>query len=296
MTAKGRRKAEASASTPTVNPDLWRLILADRWPTVSGPGFLLVHGDCLDVLAAMPARSCAVVLTDPPYEAEAHTEQRRQKGKVRGPANVDAWRSVDEAPLAFAAITPADRSAVAGHIARVAAHRAIACCQAEAVAAWRDAFNEGGMPYRRAIPWVKPDAMPSLHGRYPGQSFESIVLAQHASSPAAPVGGKARAYEFTRARAGQPGGPGGTQAPHPTTKPLPLMLAMVEDFTEAGDLVVDPYCGSATTGIACIQRGRLFVGIEKDAEFFAVACRRMRGEEAKPKECQPQLFAAIGGS
>lgn len=264
---------------------VWRSAVGDRWPVEEGPGWLLVHGDCLDVMAAMPAKSCAVVLTDPPYEAEAHTEQRRQKGKATRPGGGDEFREVNMAPLSFGAITAAQRASVAALIANVAAHRAVAFCQAEAVGDWKLDFNAAEMPYRRAMPWVKPDAMPSLHGRWPGQGYESIVLAQHRSAPAAPVGGKAKTYTCSRDRWVD-------GAPHPTTKPIALMLDLVADFTDPGDLVVDPFCGSATTGIACVMLGRTFVGIERDAEFFAVACRRMRGEIARPRAEQPSLFGS----
>jgi hypothetical protein len=155
--------------------------------------------------------------------------------------------------------------------------------------------------------------MPSLHGRYPGQAYESIVvadrddfeviaLAQYPSAPACPIGGKARSYTFTRANNGR------TPNPHQTTKPLPLMLAMVDDFTVRGDIVLDPYCGSSSTGLACVQRGRLFLGIERsplpempisdeNPDFFGRAVRRMRGEEARPRPEQAGLFdPAPGGS
>ncbi len=267
--------------------------LSGRFRVVAGPGWLLVHGDCLDVLPLLADRSVQVTLTDPPYEAEAHTLMRRQKGALHGLANVDEWRGVNASPLDFDAIAPDDRATAAAQIARVTAHRALAFCQAEAVAAWRDCFNAAGMPYRRSLPWVKPDAMPSLHGRYPGQAYESIVLAQYPSAPPCPMGGKAQAYTFTRARAGQAGGPGGTAAPHPTTKPLQLMLAMVEDFTDPGDLVCDPFAGSGTTGVACLRLGRRFLGIERDDAYFEIARRRLNGDEAKPRPEQPSLFSGV---
>ena len=261
----------------------------------------LHHGDCLDPvsgLASLADKSVDVTISDPPYEAEAHTDQRRQKIGTTTYQNAKGWKAQIErgahepvaAPLDFGAITAAQRSDVAAHMARVSRHRAVVFCQAEAVQAWREAFDAAGMPYRRTLVWVKPDAMPSLHGRWPGQAFESIVLAQHRSAPACPLGGKARVYEFTRAMAGQPGGPGGSKAPHPTTKPLPLMRQIVEDFTRPGDLVLDPFAGSGTTGIACNQLGRNFVGWERDANYHAIATRRLRGDEAKPNPAQPSLF------
>jgi site-specific DNA-methyltransferase (adenine-specific) len=254
-------------------------------------------GSCLDPvsgLASLADKSVDVTITDPPYEAEAHTLGRRQKGRGTIAGTYDeAFREVSESSLPFAAIGAAERVEVARHIARVTRHRAIVFCQAEAIGAWRDAFNAAGMPYRRSMPWTKPDAMPSLHGRWPGQSFESIVLAMHSSAPRCPVGGKSKRYEFTRARPGSPGGPASSPAPHPTTKPLPLMRELVEDFSRPGDLVLDCFAGSATTGIACNQLGRHFLGWELSPEYHAIATRRLNGDEAKPRPEQPSLFGAL---
>jgi site-specific DNA-methyltransferase (adenine-specific) len=61
------------------------------------------------------------------------------------------------------------------------------------------------------------------------------------------------------------------------------MLALVADFTNIGDTVLDPFMGSATTGIACLRLGRKFIGIEKDQHNFDVACRRIR-------KAHPEMF------
>ena len=237
-------------------------------------------GDCIAGLATLADKSVDVTITDPPYEAEAHTLGRRVE-----------QRTTVAAPLDFASITEEQRTAVAAHIARVTRSRAIVFCQAEAVDAWRSAFNDACMPYRRAIPWIKPDAMPSLHGRWPGQSYETIVLAQHKNAKAPPIGGKATAYLATKdvfVSSGER-----SKAPHPTTKPLKLMRAIVEDFSDPGDLILDPFAGSGTTGVAARMLGRRFIGWELNPEYHAIACRRIAGEEARPSETQPSLFGAV---
>jgi site-specific DNA-methyltransferase (adenine-specific) len=257
----------------------------------TGPNWTLHLGDCIEGMRTLADDSVDVTITDPPYEAEAHTLGRRQKGKGTIPGTYDeAFREVSDSSLPFAAITASQRAAVAIEIARVTRHRAIVFCQAEAVGDWRDAFNAAGMPYRRSMPWNKPDAMPSLHGRWPGQAYESIVLAMHSSAPSCPIGGKSKRYSCTRARPGSPGGPASAKAPHPTTKPLTLMLELVEDFTVPGDLVLDPFSGSATTGVAATRVGRRFLGWELNRDYHEIACRRLRGEEARPNPAQPSLF------
>jgi len=256
--------------------------------------FELRLGSCLDPvsgLASLADKSVDVVITDPPYEDEAHTLQRRQKGASTRPGGNQEFREVREAALTFAAISAGDRVAVAAQAARITKQRALAFCQAEAIGAWREAFDAADMPYRRSLVWCKPDAMPSLHGRWPGQATESIVLAQHRSAKSCPIGGKAKWYESSRDHRGR-----GAVSPHPTTKPLELMLAIVADFTEPGDLVCDPFAGSGTTGVACLRLGRRFLGWELSPEYHAIALRRLRGEEAKPRPEQPGLFDSLGGA
>lgn len=63
---------------------------------------------------------------------------------------------------------------------------------------------------------------------------------------------------------------------HPTQKPISLMRwAMERAKVPAGGLVVDPYMGSGTTGVAAILSGRRFVGVERDARYFDTACERI---------------------
>ncbi len=239
-------------------------------------GGLTLHlGDCIDGMTMLADGSIDFTITDPPYEDEAHT-----KGKRQGPTSDGKRRVVDEA-FSFPPITEVQRLEVGRQLGRVCRVGAVVFCQVEAAMLWRVALEQGGLTYRRTIPWVKPDAMPSLHGRWPGQAFESIVLALKPGATV-PIGGKARYYEVTRER-------GDTRA-HPTAKPLALMRQIVEDFTAPGQLVLDPFAGSASTGVACAMLGRAFVGWEIDPEMHAIGSRRLVGDEAKPRVEQPSLF------
>lgn len=62
---------------------------------------------------------------------------------------------------------------------------------------------------------------------------------------------------------------------HPAPFPLALASRLVEGCTEPGALVLDPFTGSGTTGIAAVQSGRRFVGCEIDPQYFDIACRRI---------------------
>lgn len=74
---------------------------------------------------------------------------------------------------------------------------------------------------------------------------------------------------------------------HPTQKPVRLMERLSALVTQEGDLVLDPFMGSGSTGIACINTGRRFIGYEIDDEYFGIAKGRL--EEAKTEKSK-ELF------
>lgn len=63
---------------------------------------------------------------------------------------------------------------------------------------------------------------------------------------------------------------------HPNQKPLSLLKYLIEKTTQADDTILDPFMGSGSTGVACVQTGRKFVGVEIDETHFETACRRIR--------------------
>ena len=62
---------------------------------------------------------------------------------------------------------------------------------------------------------------------------------------------------------------------HPTQKPVPLMEYLIKTYTNEGDIILDPTMGSGTTGLACKNLNRNFIGIEKDETYFNIAKERI---------------------
>lgn len=242
----------------------------------SGPGWSLILGDCLDPttgLASLADKSVDHVITDPPYEAEAHTLQRRTKSTFVGTTAsreatgmLPAIRAID-----FAPITADQRLRSGSEMARVSRRWILAFCQAEAVGAWREVMVSGGAKWKRACVWIKPDGQPQLTGDRPGMGYESIACAHAPVRSEWNGGGKHGVYTFHK----QASGDSSQGVEHPTRMPMPLMEALVRDFTDPGELVCDPFAGSGTTGVACIRLGRRFVGWERDPKYHAIAVKRL---------------------
>ena len=74
---------------------------------------------------------------------------------------------------------------------------------------------------------------------------------------------------------------------HPTQKPIEVMRWCLSHVPDA-KTICDPFMGSGTTGVACARDGRSFIGIERDPEYFEIACRRI--EKAY---CQPDMLALL---
>lgn len=77
---------------------------------------------------------------------------------------------------------------------------------------------------------------------------------------------------------------------HPAVKPLKLMLYLISKVTQPGEMVIDPFMGSGTTGIAAVKLGRKFTGIEIDPHNFNIAAKRI-----KEAQMQPALFDLPAG-
>jgi site-specific DNA-methyltransferase (adenine-specific) len=233
----------------------------------------MVLGDCIAGMRELADKSVDCVIMDPPYEAEAHTLGRRVKA---------AEREVVAAELPFPPITAAEREVVAAELVRVTKRWILVFCQVEGSSLWHFDLAKAGSQYVRTMVWIKPDGQPQLTGDRPGMGYESIVVAHPFGRKRWNGGGRTGVFVCNK----NAGRPNGDPAPHPTTKPLPLMRELVELFTDPGELVLDAFAGSGTTGVACKQLGRRFLGFEKDPKYYEIACRRIAGERAKPHETQ----------
>ena len=74
---------------------------------------------------------------------------------------------------------------------------------------------------------------------------------------------------------------------HPTQKPVALMRWCL-GFLPNAETILDPFMGSGTTGVACVQLGRRFTGIELDPDYFDIACRRIEAAVAEPRLALPE--------
>lgn len=243
----------------------------------------LHHGDCIEWMRSLPDKSVDHVICDPPYSEHVHSNARSAARKTPlHSGNGKVYKSGEQRGISrgvdfgFAHVTPATMGAVALEVARLVRRWVAVFSDVESCHLWREALEGAGLDYVRTAFWHKLAGAPQFSGDRPAVACEAITLAHPRGRKRWNGGGKAGIYqvaiELNR---------GGTETRHhPTAKPLELMLALVRDFTDPGETILDPFCGSGTTGVAALRLGRHFLGAELDATHHATACDRLRAEES----------------
>jgi site-specific DNA-methyltransferase (adenine-specific) len=217
-----------------------------------------VEADCAEVLPALSSRSVDHIIQDPPYGQHVHMLQRRLKVGSGGKATGNTHKVVS-APLDFAHLSAELRRSVAIHAARVARRWIITKSDMEGVADWKSELQRAGARWVRFGVWWKENAQPQLSGDRPGQGVEGIAIA-HARGPRMRWNSGGKHGRWMHPVATDRNGAG--ERVHTAQTPLSLWLELVADFTEPGDLILDPFCGSGSLGIACVRLGRRYIGID----------------------------------
>lgn len=201
------------------------------------------------------------VISDPPFDERTSNGQRRGIGHRAGCAARE---------ISFEGVTP---FRVAPGMLDVARRWVVVFCAVEQIGDYSRAA--GDRRWVRAAAWVKTNPPPQFSGDRPATWGEAIAIMHRPGRKWWNGGGKAGLYVGPSAH--------GTNTTslrvHETQKPLALMRALVEDFTDPGELVWDPFGGSMTTGVACLQLGRRFLGHEMQARYCDVGVERLEAAE-----------------
>lgn len=209
-----------------------------------------IHGDALDVLRSMGNGSVDHIITDPPYDA--HTHANAKNGfRDRHEIPFDPLRSAEE---------------LVRELLRVSNRWVVAFCSMEQLGAYRDAAGDAWV---RSGFWRRPDGTPQFSGDRPGQPGEGVAIMHRLGKKRWGGGGHHAYWEFCIER---------NDRVHPTQKPLPLMMKIIEQFTDPGELIMDPFCGSGTTCVAATRLGRRYIGVEQNQDYVAMARERISAE------------------
>lgn len=231
----------------------------------------LYHGDCLVVLESV-APFVEHCITDPPYFRDVYVRASAPKTKVGSGTPERLGASLKK--LAAGDIGCADEvvAPLAELIACLVKRWTVIFSDVENCHRWRSALEARSLRYVRTGAWVKPDAMPQMSGDRPAVGFEPCTIA-HAPGPMRWNGGGGLAVWTHFVAKGE------ARPDHECPKPLPLMVELVADFTDEGDTILDPFCGSGQTGVAAKKSGRRAVLIDNREHCCEVAARQLEATE-----------------
>lgn len=230
----------------------------------------LYLGDCREVLPTLA--EVDHVITDPPYGEHVHSaarSSRMQSSNDRGGKyGVDTRRKVD---LGFDHLTSGLRGFCAAEFARLSKRWVLVFSDTESSHLWREDLEGAGLDYIRTGAWIKVGSTPQFSGDRPATGFEAITIAHPKGRKRWNGGGKHAVWThpivLDRGRNGA--------RLHTTQKPHELMQTLVGQFTEGGDVVLDPFAGSGTTLVAARMLGRKSIGIERDERYCEVIAKRL---------------------
>ncbi len=261
----------------------------DRWA--------VVKGDSLTALEQLPPHSVDVAFADPPYML-SNGGTTCQSGR-RASVDKGAWDASHG--LADDHAFQARWLAAVRRVLKPSGTLWVSGTQ-HVIFSIGFAMQELGYHLLNTVTWYKPNASPNLACRFFTHSTELLLWAS--PSKARPLahrfnyrvmkaanGGKQMRdlWEIWEAPAAgdeqvvwsvpTPGPREKQHGRHPTQKPLALLERVLAASAASGDLVLDPFSGSGTTGVAALRAGCRFLGVERDPEHVALAVRRLRAEE-----------------
>jgi modification methylase len=243
----------------------------------------VIGGDCIAALAALPAESVDLVFADPPYNLQlSNTLSRPDQSLVD--AVDDDWDQF----ASFAAYDAFTRSWLAA-VRRVMKPEATLFV----IGSYHNIFRVGtslqdiGFWILNDIVWLKANPMPNFRGRRFTNAHETLIWA------AKDADAKHYTFNYETLKAANddlqmrsdwfmPICTGGERLKdaagrklHPTQKPEALLARILLSASKPGDLVLDPFFGSGTTGAVAKRFGRNFIGIERDPGYAAAARARV---------------------
>ena len=206
----------------------------------------LYNGDCLEIMKQIPDKYVDMVLTDIPY------------GKVNRKSG--GLRNLDKG---VADVCEINLEELLNQYSRIVSGSIYIFCGTEQVSELRHGLVERGFSTRLCV-WEKTNPSPMNGQRLWLSSVECCVFAR---LPKAVFNEHCKSAVWRNTN--------GRSKVHPTEKPLALMERLVLASSNENMTVLDNCMGSGTTGVACVNTKRNFIGIEKDENYFQIAKNRI---------------------
>ena len=225
----------------------------------------LYLGDCREILLTLP--KVDAVITDPPYSEKTHSNAKSNAGGGYGIKAID-FKAIDFKAIDF--LLDQCSTLCDGWVIANMDWRHIAMLEFDP--------NSHFELIRFGV-WVKTNPMPQISADRPANGWDGIAYLYPRGKRKEWNGGGCHGNWI---------GPVITNGDHPTGKPVDMVSSWVQRFTQRGETILDPFMGSGTTGVAAVQMGRSFIGIEREPKYFDIAVKRIEQAYAQDDWITPK--------
>jgi hypothetical protein len=244
---------------------------------------LLYHADCREILPYYADHAFDVVITDPPYSPHTHAKHRvGHSSPHAGQSPLDqVSRPKDHG---FAPLDPELRRFCAAQFGRLTNRWCLVFSDMESTHHWQRELALHGLEHVRTGIWHKPGATPQFTADRPANVCEAISIAHSPMRKRWNGGGSQGYWSVPPVRSGGP-----EPRVHTAQKPLGLIHALVADFTDPGERILDAFAGAGTMLVAAKLLGRKAVGIEQSESDCEKAAQRLLALDRNP---DPFIYAS----
>jgi DNA modification methylase len=215
----------------------------------------LRQGDALELLKSIPDESIDLIVTDPPYRciSGGRAGKKNQPSGILKKNDGKLFKHNDIKPEAwfpelYRVLKPGSHCYVMVNTVNLLNFMTVA--------------KKSKFLLHNLLVWHKNNAVTN---RWYMKNAEYILFLRKGRAKPIKHAGSKTVHEFYNTR----------NKSHPAEKPVDLMEFYIKNSSNRGDLVLDPFMGSGATGVACVNTGRRFIGMELDEQYFGIALERI---------------------
>ena len=217
----------------------------------------LLCGDCLELMKDIPNKSVDLVTIDPPYEFAQHGG-----GGAFGSRKREYHNELEADTL-----TKGFDTAVLDELVRVMRKVNIYIwCNKEQIKQYLDYFEGFNMDL---LTWHKINPVPTCNNKYLSDTEYLLFFREKGVKVYGSYQTKRKFYVTQTNKKDK------DKYKHPTVKPVEIMENIITNSSQEGETVLDCFMGSGTTGVACVNTNRRFIGMEKEEKYFEIAKQRI---------------------
>ena len=215
----------------------------------------LYNDDCLNVLKDIEDNSIDLVVTDPPYEVITGGRNGGVKGKPSGilTENKQLMKSIPKADLWLSECFRVMKDGTHIYIMTNTLN----------LTNYLNIINDVGFKLHNLLVWNKNNTTPN---RWYMKNCEYVIFARKGFAKSINNPSSQTVHNFDNIIGNKK---------HPTEKPVDLMKLYVGNSSQVGGTVLDPFMGVGSTGVACKELNRNFIGVELDEQYFDIATKRI---------------------